>query len=96
MKYSVNNIKSILNANEFGEFVDDIVITDIVYDTRKITFPAESMFVALKGQLRDGHDFVQSAYEKGIRVFLVEMEYQIPIEYVTHCIFLKVANQLYK
>ena len=94
MKYSVNNIKSILNANEFGEFVDDIVITDIVYDTRKITFPAESMFVALKGQLRDGHDFVQSAYEKGIRVFLVEMEYQIPIEYVTHCIFLKVANPI--
>ena len=94
MKYSVNNIKSILNANEFGEFADDIVITDIVYDTRKITFPAESMFVALKGQLRDGHDFVQLAYEKGIRVFLVEMEYQIPIEFVTHCIFLKVANPI--
>jgi UDP-N-acetylmuramyl pentapeptide synthase len=34
------------------------------------------MFVALKGQLRDGHDYVQLAYEKGIRVFLVESEYQ--------------------
>ena len=94
MKYSVNNIKSILNASEFGEFADDVLITDIVYDTRKITFPAECMFVALKGQLRDGHDYVQLAYEKGIRVFLVDMEYQIPIEYVTHCIFLKVANPI--
>jgi UDP-N-acetylmuramyl pentapeptide synthase len=33
------------------------------------------MFVALKGQLRDGHDFVQLAYEKGIRVFLIENDY---------------------
>lgn len=94
MKYSVINIKSILNASEFGEFADNVVITDVVYDTRKITFPAESMFVALKGQLRDGHDFVQLAYEKGIRVFLVENEYQIPIEYVSNCIFLKVANPI--
>ena len=94
MKYSVSDIKSILNANVFGEFAENVVITDFVYDTRKITFHAESMFVALKGQLRDGHDFVQLAYEKGIRVFLVVNEYQIPIEYLTDAIFLKVQNPI--
>jgi alanine racemase len=94
LKYSVSDIKSILNANEFGEFAENVVITDVVYDTRKITFHAESMFVALKGQLRDGHDFVQLAYEKGIRIFLVVNEYQIPIEYLTDAIFLKVQNPI--
>ncbi len=94
MKYSVSDIKSILSAIEFGEFTDNVIISDIVYDTRKITFPAQSMFVALKGQLRDGHNFVQLAYEKGIRVFLVESEYQIPVEYLTESIFLKLANPI--
>ena len=94
MKYSVSDIKSIINASKFGEFADNVLVADIVYDTRKITFPELSLFVALKGQLRDGHDFLHLAYEKGIRVFLVDNAYQIPVEYLSEAIFLKVANPI--
>lgn len=48
----------------------DCEITDIVYDSRK----AENgtVFVALPGAFTDGHDYAESAYLKGARVFLVQ------------------------
>lgn len=52
-------------------FSNDCVIKDIIIDSRKIAAPGNSLFIAIKTSLRNGHDFIQSAYEKGIRNFLV-------------------------
>ncbi|HSC38773.1 MAG TPA: bifunctional UDP-N-acetylmuramoyl-tripeptide:D-alanyl-D-alanine ligase/alanine racemase, partial [Chitinophagaceae bacterium] len=40
-------------------------------DSRKVLFPATSLFFALKGARRDGHSFVADVYEKGVRNFIV-------------------------
>lgn len=48
----------------------DCDITDIVYDSRKAV--AGTIFVALKGAFTDGHDYADSAYLNGARVFLAE------------------------
>lgn len=48
----------------------DSDITDIVYDSRKAL--SGTMFVALKGAFTDGHDYADSAYINGARVFLAE------------------------
>jgi alanine racemase len=48
-----------------------IVIDQIVYDTRKIVSADNSAFFALEGEFRDGHDFIENAYKKGIRLFVV-------------------------
>lgn len=40
-------------------------------DTRRITDPAHSLFVALKTEKRDGHLFIDAAYKLGIRSFLI-------------------------
>lgn len=45
-------------------------ISDIVYDSRKAV--AGTMFVALRGAFTDGHDYADSAYLNGARVFLAE------------------------
>jgi alanine racemase len=44
----------------------------VVYDTRKIVSGPTSIFFALKGGFRDGHDFITDAFEKGIRMFVVK------------------------
>ena len=48
----------------------DCEIIDICYDSRK----AENgkIFVALSGTNVDGHNYIQSAYDKGVRVFVIE------------------------
>lgn len=54
-----------------NNFRDD-EITDIVYDSRKAA--PDTVFVALTGAFTDGHDYAQSAYLLGARVFLLERE----------------------
>ena len=47
------------------------MITNVSYDTRKIHSGASSLFFALNGSFRDGHSFIEAAYQKGVRHFVV-------------------------
>jgi len=49
----------------------DACIEELAIDSRNIEHPAGSLFVALKTNLRDGHSYVQDAWQKGVRNFLV-------------------------
>ena len=49
----------------------NVKIESIAFDTRKITNGESTLFVALKGEFRDGHDFLETAYNKGVRTFIV-------------------------
>lgn len=49
----------------------NFIIENVAFDTRKIV-PSECLaFFALKGDFRDGNDFVNDAYRKGGRIFVV-------------------------
>ena len=54
----------------------DCDITDIAYDSRKCG--EGILFVCLVGAITDGHKYIQSAYDKGSRVFLCEREVDLP------------------
>jgi len=47
------------------------IISHVAYDSRKISYPQQSIFIALSGPNGDGHNFLSHAYDKGIRSFLV-------------------------
>ena len=49
---------------------DGVLVSDIVYDSRKAR--PDTVFVALPSQLRDGHDYIADAYDRGVRAFVVE------------------------
>jgi alanine racemase len=50
----------------------DHIIQQVITDTRKISSPEHSIFFALKGNFRDGHEFIRDAYDQGVRSFVVE------------------------
>ncbi len=52
-------------------FFNDAIIKDLSIDSRKTDRPDFTLFIALKTHLRDGHQFIDDAYEKGVRNFLV-------------------------
>ncbi|MEM9984916.1 MAG: Mur ligase family protein, partial [Bacteroidota bacterium] len=43
----------------------------LAYDSRQISHGRQTVFIALKTSNRDGHDFIEDAYQKGVRNFLV-------------------------
>ncbi len=66
-----------LSYQELGDLFDQNLIDKgsidhVSIDTRKIVEGSNTLFVALKGEFRDGHHFIQEAYDKGVRLFLVE------------------------
>ena len=43
----------------------------LLTDSRTLSAPAESLFFAIKGERHDGHQYILSLYEKGVRHFVV-------------------------
>ncbi len=68
----ISSIAKLLKVNDNTEFsYPDAEVQELIIDTRKITNAAHALFFALKGALRNGHQFIAAAYQKGIRFFVV-------------------------
>lgn len=70
MAYHISEITAIVKG-EIAAPGHDAEISELIIDSRKVIFPASSLFFAIKGGRRDGHAFVDEAYRKGIRNFIV-------------------------
>ncbi len=68
--YSFHHIANIINGRIIQAAADNNV-EHLVIDSRKIVFPASSIFFALTGPRRDGHNFIDEVYQKGVRYFVI-------------------------
>ncbi|WP_396209574.1 UDP-N-acetylmuramoyl-L-alanyl-D-glutamate--2,6-diaminopimelate ligase [Flavobacterium sp.] len=65
----------------------DVAISKIEFDSRKIELDA--VFVAIRGTLSDGHDYIEKAIALGARVIICEA---FPSELTTGVTFIQVAD----
>jgi alanine racemase len=86
----LSHIAGIVEADPTISF--DATIKQLLLDSRKINSPATSLFFALKGPRRDGHQFIRELYKKGIRNFVVSEK--INIEEYPDANFLEVSDPL--
>ncbi|HOW39448.1 MAG TPA: bifunctional UDP-N-acetylmuramoyl-tripeptide:D-alanyl-D-alanine ligase/alanine racemase [Bacteroidales bacterium] len=70
MKLLSAEIADITGGALFGP--GDIIVNEIITDSRQISFTEEVAFVAIRGHNHDGHRFLDNLYQRGIRVFIVE------------------------
>lgn len=71
-------LEHILANIDYGSSNCDLsaAVNDIIYDSRKAL--PDTIFVCIKGFVRDSHDYVQEVYDKGTRIFAVEHEVNLP------------------
>jgi alanine racemase len=86
LTYSLDHIAGIVGS---ASKVADITIEHLVLDSRKIYSPASSLFFALKGLRRDGHQFIPEVYKKGVRSFIVSDPVEITSYPEANFIFVK-------
>lgn len=70
-------LKKILNNIEY-ELIKgslDINITDLCYDSRKVT--KDCAFICLEGTQVDGHDFIDTAIKKGASTIFIEKDIEV-------------------
>ena len=75
MNYSLHHIADILGASHAN--IEDVVIDQLLLDSRKVYSPSQILFIAIKGPHRDGHQFIGELYKKGVRSFLVNGDYDV-------------------
>ena len=69
--FSVDEIVAICKAELLQSAGKNILITGIATDSRHISDGNNVLFIALKGSCHNGHQFLNEAYDKGIRTFLI-------------------------
>lgn len=67
--YTLAQINEVIKGELSGD--DRASVAHLVYDSRRILHPQASLFFALQTTHADGHRFVQEAYKKGVRSFVV-------------------------
>jgi alanine racemase len=70
LAYPIQNIATIIHAD--ATVAADAIIEHLLIDSRKIVFPQTSLFFAISGPRRDGHQFVKEVYDRGVRNFVVK------------------------
>lgn len=70
MEYSIKYICSV-TGGRWVQFHADDAVGQLLLDSRRLIFPASSLFFALKGPRRDGSRFVAELYKRGVRNFVV-------------------------
>lgn len=85
MKHLNTLLNHIHSAEIFGETNREV--SEIVFDSRKAT--ENSLYVALKGTVSDGHSYIDSAIEKGAKVIVCEV---LPENLIPEITFIKVGD----
>ena len=76
MNYSVEHISNIVDGS-FISFHQNDAVEHLLTDSRRLIFPATTLFFALNGLRRNGNKFIDDLYKKGVRNFVVNDEKEI-------------------
>ncbi len=68
---SIDQVQKWSNGSKLAHNSDHTSIEHLAIDSRNIEQPSTSLFIALKTNVRDGHSYLQDAWLKGVRNFLV-------------------------
>ncbi|MFT3826915.1 MAG: bifunctional UDP-N-acetylmuramoyl-tripeptide:D-alanyl-D-alanine ligase/alanine racemase [Chitinophagaceae bacterium] len=78
MTYSIEQIASIVKG-KLTVHQENAVIEHLLTDSRRLVFPVTTLFFALKGSRRNGHVYLETMYNKGVRNFVVSEPPAIPL-----------------
>ncbi|MEJ7677031.1 MAG: Mur ligase family protein [Segetibacter sp.] len=70
MPYTIKDISEII-SEEATIAQPSLVIDNLLIDSRKLVFPAGTLFFALHSARRNGEDFIEELYKAGVRSFVV-------------------------
>ena len=70
MKITTSDLAKITEGQLSG--ADDLIVNELLTDSRQFTFNEGLTFFAIKGFNHDGHFYIGQLYQRGVRIFVVE------------------------
>ena len=94
MRYTIQEIAQIFEIEASELRNKNAEVSQLLTDSRSLTYPAETLFFAISTQNDDGHRYVKHLYNKGVRNFVIEYSGNIDIHAMREANFLRVSNTL--
>ncbi|MFZ6024224.1 MAG: bifunctional UDP-N-acetylmuramoyl-tripeptide:D-alanyl-D-alanine ligase/alanine racemase [Bacteroidota bacterium] len=91
MSYSLQHIARIIQADKIPS--DERTVSYLLTDSRKLVFADTTLFFAIQGPRRNGHEFIPELYERGLRFFVVQRD-KVITEKFPQAVFLPVPDVL--
>lgn len=76
--YEIEQVAAVVGSRVIPANSGQVVISQILMDSRKIVNPEASLFFAIKGDRHDGHAFIDELIKKGVKNFVVSDSYTLP------------------
>ena len=90
-EYTLEEIEAI-TGGRIIQHPTDLKFFYLVLDSRKILYPGESVFFAIKSAYRHGSNFINDLYKKGVMNFIIDEE--IDIKEFPRANFVRVQNSI--
>jgi alanine racemase len=90
LQYTLQHIATILGVDIATDV--DFPIRFLLTDSRRLVVPAETLFFALPGDRRDGHDYLEELKARGVKAAVIRSDY--PDISTVDFVCLRVANVL--
>ena len=71
MPYTFEDIYKITGGTLLNSVLQPYPVSQLLYDSRRLSRARQSIFFALKGQRQNGHDFIADLYKTGVRNFII-------------------------
>jgi Alr-MurF fusion protein len=86
----LNLISSDIAVIVHGELTgpSDLPVKDIITDSRQLSITDGLVFIAIRGINHDGHHYIETLYQSGIRIFLAEKLPEFPEQYADAAIII--------
>lgn len=69
MEYNISGIANILGVTNLNH--PELPVNQLLTDSRDLTYPLETLFFAITTATGDGHRYISSLHDKGVRNFVV-------------------------
>ena len=71
MKYRLSEIARLCGGRVMGQ---DVTVCSVLTDSRSCAFTGDAMFVAMRGENHDSHDYLKDMLRRGVNAFMIERE----------------------
>jgi len=92
LPYKIQHIVQTINGQPINAPLKDATIHHLLLDSRKVLFQKASLFFALPGKHHNGHQYISTLYEKGVRNFVISEN--VDWQEMPEANFIRVENTL--
>ncbi|MCQ2285360.1 MAG: bifunctional UDP-N-acetylmuramoyl-tripeptide:D-alanyl-D-alanine ligase/alanine racemase [Bacteroidales bacterium] len=90
--FSIAQLTNIVKPKAISISDEGSQVKQFVFDSRKVVFPQESIFFAIKTKKNDGHQYIDELVSKGVKTFIVSENLSKFEKHTSTCNFLQVED----